>query len=80
VALNALLLQGERTRASALRAAEWLIVATQNGTHFPTAPIGLYFARLWYHEKLYPVVWTLQALRRAKAVLSSVDESGTTAS
>lgn len=78
VAMNALLLQGERTRASALRAAEWLIAATENGTQFPTAPIGLYFARLWYHEKLYPVVWTLQALRRAKAVLSSVDEPGTT--
>ncbi|MEN3942169.1 prenyltransferase/squalene oxidase repeat-containing protein [Prosthecobacter sp. SYSU 5D2] len=78
VAMNALLLQGERTRASALRAAEWLISVTQNGTHFPTAPIGLYFARLWYHEKLYPVVWTLQALRRAKAVLSSVEDSGTT--
>lgn len=72
VALNALSSQGERTRASALRGAEWLIAATQNGTVFPPSPIGLYFARLWYHEKLYPIVWTLQALQRAKAVLSSV--------
>ncbi len=44
------------------RAAAWLIIATKSGTHFPPAPIGLYFARLWYHEQLYPVIWTLQAL------------------
>lgn len=79
VSLNALLLQRDRSKVASLLAVEWLISATQNGTHFPTAPIGLYFARLWYHEKLYPVVWTLQALRRAKAVLSCVDETDTTA-
>ncbi|HAL71059.1 MAG TPA: squalene--hopene cyclase, partial [Verrucomicrobiales bacterium] len=79
VALNALLLQpGKESLEYATRAALWLVNATQNGTHFPAAPIGLYFARLWYHEQLYPVIWTLQALRRVKAVLSSVDEPGTT--
>lgn len=62
----------ERVGKLVLRASEWLIAATQNGTVFPVSPIGLYFARLWYHEKLYPAVWTLQALQRAKAVLSSV--------
>ncbi|MCF7789149.1 MAG: hypothetical protein K9N47_23695 [Prosthecobacter sp.] len=45
---------------------QWLIAATENGTRFPTAPIGLYFARLWYHEQLYPVVWTLGALKAAR--------------
>jgi len=45
---------------------EWLLDATQGGTHFPSAPIGLYFARLWYHEWLYPVIWTLQALKSAR--------------
>jgi squalene-hopene/tetraprenyl-beta-curcumene cyclase len=48
----------------------WLLTATRHGTHFPTAPIGLYFARLWYHEQLYPVVWTLAALRAARKVLA----------
>jgi squalene-hopene/tetraprenyl-beta-curcumene cyclase len=65
VALHALILQGQRTRTSALRGIVWLLDATHDGTHFPTAPIGLYFARLWYHERLYPVIWTLQALRSA---------------
>ena len=25
-------------------------------------PIGLYFANLWYSEKLYPIIWTVEAL------------------
>ena len=27
-----------------------------------SAPIGLYFAELWYSEKLYPAIWTVGAL------------------
>ncbi|MBL9132801.1 MAG: hypothetical protein JNG86_16455 [Verrucomicrobiaceae bacterium] len=69
VALHALLLPGSAD-ASVRKATEWLLEATKGGTHFPTAPIGLYFARLWYHERLYPVIWTLQALRAAKESLA----------
>ncbi len=47
----------------------WLLTATRHGTHFPPAPIGLYFARLWYHEQLYPVIWTLGALQAARKVM-----------
>lgn len=28
------------------------------------APIGLYFALLWYHEKMYPLIYYTEALRR----------------
>ncbi len=45
------------------RGGNWLLETTANGTRFPAAPIGLYFARLWYHEELYPMLWTLGALR-----------------
>ncbi len=62
VALHALSHGGDDVQKSA----HWLIAATENGTRFPSAPIGLYFARLWYHEQLYPVVWTLGALRAAR--------------
>lgn len=48
---------------------QWLLTATDHGTRFPSAPIGLYFARLWYHEQLYPVIWTLGALHAARKVL-----------
>lgn len=51
--------------------AQWLLQTTQDGTRFPPAPIGLYFARLWYHEQLYPVVWSLGALRAVRQVLGS---------
>ena len=39
--------------------------ATREGTSFPPAPIGLYFARLWYWERLYPVIFTVAGLERA---------------
>ena len=69
VALHALSLSG--SPPSALRSPlDWLLQATRHGTHFPSAPIGLYFARLWYHERLYPVIWTLQALKTARQRLS----------
>ncbi len=51
---------------AARRGAHWLIERTKGGTEFPAAPIGLYFARLWYHEKLYPVAWTLEALESVR--------------
>jgi squalene-hopene/tetraprenyl-beta-curcumene cyclase len=67
VATHALALQADPgAQATALRGANWLIAATQGGTVFPASAIGLYFARLWYHEKLYPVVFTLQALHAVR--------------
>ncbi|HVR29572.1 MAG TPA: prenyltransferase/squalene oxidase repeat-containing protein [Thermoanaerobaculia bacterium] len=49
------------------RAAALLDAATVEGTHFPPAPIGLYFARLWYSERLYPLIWSVAALERLRA-------------
>lgn len=69
VALRALCSAGNAARTQVQSAAKWLVAATENGTTFPPSPIGLYFARLWYHEQLYPVVWTLAALRAAREVL-----------
>ncbi len=40
----------------------WLLEKTHLGTEFPASPIGLYFARLWYFEKLYPIIFTTRAL------------------
>jgi squalene-hopene/tetraprenyl-beta-curcumene cyclase len=49
---------------------ERLIALTQQGTQFPPSPIGFYFAKLWYHEKIYPVVWTVSALKQVSETLS----------
>ncbi len=47
-----------------------LISLTKQGTHFPPSPIGFYFAKLWYHEKIYPIVWTVSALSKAQGTLN----------
>jgi squalene-hopene/tetraprenyl-beta-curcumene cyclase len=47
-----------------LRGVTWILNATKDGADFPPSPIGLYFARLWYYEAIYPVLGTLGALQR----------------
>jgi squalene-hopene/tetraprenyl-beta-curcumene cyclase len=46
------------------RGVDWLIARTDCGRVTPAAPIGLYFARLWYFERLYPLVFLAGALER----------------
>ena len=43
----------------------WLIEAVAQGKHLEPSPIGFYFAKLWYHEKLYPQIFATQALASA---------------
>jgi squalene-hopene/tetraprenyl-beta-curcumene cyclase len=43
-----------------------LLEKTANGTMFLASPIGLYFASLWYSEKLYPPIFSVEALKRCK--------------
>jgi squalene-hopene/tetraprenyl-beta-curcumene cyclase len=60
---------GDRTALAAAvrRGVAWLIGATDGGSRFPTAPVGLYFARLWYAEELYPLIFVTGALEAAAA-------------
>lgn len=46
------------------RGLDLLLETTENGTRFNARPIGLYFASLWYSEKLYPMIFTYEALKR----------------
>ena len=50
--------------AAVARGVDWLIAATDAGRVTPAAPIGLYFAKLWYFERLYPLVFLAGALAR----------------
>ena len=59
----------ERLRPAVIAGANWLITKTRNGKDFPAAPIGLYFAKLWYSESLYPVIFTASALTAARRAL-----------
>ena len=46
------------------RGVAWLIEHTGRGRSFEPAPIGFYFAKLWYWEQLYPLIWTVGALEQ----------------
>jgi len=66
----------ESARKGVDSAVAWLVERTAEGTAFPSAPIGLYFAKLWYAEELYPLVFTVAALERAAAVRDGVRPEG----
>jgi squalene-hopene/tetraprenyl-beta-curcumene cyclase len=50
--------------AAVERGVEWLVQRVEQGTWTQPSPIGFYFAKLWYFERLYPVVFTVAALGR----------------
>lgn len=50
------------------RGAAWLTEQIEAGTWRGPAPIGFYFAKLWYYERLYPQIWTVGALGRVAAL------------
>ena len=52
---------------------DWLLRRVEDGTWTQPAPIGFYFAKLWYYERLYPMVFTVAALE-AVARLEKFDE------
>ncbi len=55
----------EHKDPQALRSgATWLVNNTNGGEVTRPAPIGLYFASLWYSEELYPLIFTVSALGR----------------
>jgi squalene-hopene/tetraprenyl-beta-curcumene cyclase len=43
----------------------WLVTAVETGALMNPSPIGFYFAKLWYFERLYPIIFTVAALGRA---------------
>jgi squalene-hopene/tetraprenyl-beta-curcumene cyclase len=46
----------------------WLVDKIERSEHRKCSPIGFYFAKLWYYERLYPLVFTVGALGRAARV------------
>ena len=49
------------------RGGRWLIDAL-DPTTATAAPLGLYFARLWYYEELYPLIFSVEGLARVRAM------------
>ena len=61
----------ERATSAVEAGVRWLVDRTAGGTRFAATPIGLYFAKLWYDEELYPLAFTVAALERAATLRQS---------
>jgi squalene-hopene/tetraprenyl-beta-curcumene cyclase len=48
------------------RGLAWLVERVEQGGLAEPTPIGFYFAKLWYFEKLYPIIFSVAALGRAR--------------
>jgi squalene-hopene/tetraprenyl-beta-curcumene cyclase len=44
----------------------WLVQQVESGGLAHPTPIGFYFAKLWYYERLYPILFSVAALGRAR--------------
>jgi squalene-hopene/tetraprenyl-beta-curcumene cyclase len=58
-------LAGTEKTGAVDRATQWLVEQVENGHWTQPAPVGFYFARLWYFEKLYPQLATVAGLGAA---------------
>lgn len=77
VAVEALLAAGwHSSRKDPLTSGvEWLVAAVETSGHREPSPIGFYFAKLWYYEKLYPLIFAVSALGQARNCLPLAAES-----
>ena len=64
----------EALSESIIRGVEFLVAGVDSGRHRIPWPIGFYFAKLWYHEKLYPHIFTASALGKFLRVSSPTPE------
>lgn len=53
-----------------VRGTDWLIERIEADEWRKPSPIGFYFAKLWYWEKLYPQIYTVGALNAVQRALS----------
>lgn len=56
-------------RGAVERGVQWLLWATEGGNRFEPMPIGFYFARLWYYEAGYPLLFGTAAFTAAMRAL-----------
>lgn len=63
---TALALEALPPGAQAQKGIAWLTARVQVGDWQNASPIGFYFARLWYYERLYPAIFASAAFRITK--------------
>jgi len=72
LAVEVLLDAGPSAEAAVARGLAWLIERIEAGGLQEPTPIGFYFAKLWYFEKLYPIIFSVAALGRARCKFTAV--------
>jgi squalene-hopene/tetraprenyl-beta-curcumene cyclase len=72
LAVEILLDAGPDAESAVNKGLAWLVEQVERGGLRDPSPIGFYFARLWYFEKLYPIIFTVAALGRAVNKLRAV--------
>ena len=55
----------------------WIIKSVETGRFRENSVVGFYFAKLWYHEKLYPLTFTVSALGKAQQLIDDDGELNT---
>ena len=53
--------------------ARWLVERVEAGAWREPAPIGFYFAKLWYYERLYPLIFTVGGARKSRWARAGVN-------
>jgi squalene-hopene/tetraprenyl-beta-curcumene cyclase len=72
LAVEVLLQAPVKASDAASRGLQWLVESVRAGGLQQPTPIGFYFAKLWYFERLYPIVFAVAALGRARRVFEIV--------
>ena len=68
LAVGALAANSDEISDAIERGTRWLLERAKNG-EMAASPIGFYFAKLWYFEKLYPVIFTVGALSQVRRII-----------
>ena len=55
-------------RSAVSQGVAWLLNQAQSDAAMTPSPIGLYFAKLWYFEEMYPLVFAVSALQKVKSL------------
>ncbi len=66
LATEIMLLYGETQHAE--KGLHRLTAWVESGEYRQAAPIGFYFAKLWYYERLYPLIFTAKTLGMAEKI------------
>jgi squalene-hopene/tetraprenyl-beta-curcumene cyclase len=73
LAVEVLLSAGPEAVTAVNNGLAWLVQRIESGGLTEPTPIGFYFAKLWYFEKLYPIIFSVAALGRARKAASPPD-------